>query len=80
MKIAEEISGQMMTERLAAAIAPKLSAIQSLVKKHGSSALETLDAVLKAAEEAPPRLVAATMAGILAFSIGFVELVIRLFG
>jgi hypothetical protein len=76
MKIAEETTGQ----RLAATIAPRLSPIQSVVKKHGNRALKTLDAVLKAAEEAPPRMVAAAMAGILVFSIGFVESVIKLFG
>ena len=80
MKIAEETTGQMMTERLAAAIAPKLSPIQLIVERHTSSALKTLDALLKAAEEAPPKMLAVVMAGSLAFSIGFVELVVKLFG
>jgi hypothetical protein len=80
MKVAEEASGSVMAAWLAGAIGPKLSPIQSVVKKRASRAVETLDAVLEAAEKAPARLVAATMAGILAFSIGSIELVIKLFG
>ena len=76
MKIAEAAYGPV----LVAAAASKLSPLQSLAKNHASCALETLKAVLTAAEEAPARMVAAAMAGILVFSIGFVELVIKLFG
>lgn len=80
MKIAEEASGHVMAARMAAAIAPRLSFVKSVVKKDASRAQEAFEAVLKTAEEAPGRLVAAAIAGILAFSIGFVELVIKIFG
>lgn len=80
MKLAEDASGQVMAVRLAQALAPQLSLIESAVKKDAGRALEAVEVVLKAAEEAPARLVAAAIAAILAFSIGFVELVIKLFG
>ena len=80
MKTAVGASGQLTAARVAAGIAPKLYFAHSVVKKDASRALERLDAAMKVAQEAPARLVAAATAGILAFSIGFVELVVKLLG
>ena len=55
-------------------------AMEPFRTKEWNRGLNAVETVMKAAEEAPARKVAAAMAGSLAISIGFVELVVKLFG
>jgi hypothetical protein len=88
MKTAEDTTGHVIAARMAAAVAPGVSFLESLAKKATqplrskawSQAVEALEAVLKAAEEAPGRKVAAAAAGLIAIGIFLIEALFRAFG
>ncbi|MGA9600986.1 MAG: hypothetical protein WBS22_12185 [Methylocystis sp.] len=88
MKTAEDVTVHVIAARVAAAVASSVSFLGSLAKKatqplrskEWSKAVEAAEAVMKAAEEAPARKVAAAAAGVIAISIFFIEALFRAFG
>jgi hypothetical protein len=88
MKTAEEISDHLIATRLATAFASCVPIVESLRKKAAQPfqtkewgrAVETAETIMKAAEEAPARKVAAATAGVIAVCIFAVEALFRAFG
>jgi len=88
MKTAEDTTGHVIAARMAAAVAPGVSFLESLAKKatlplrskEWSKAVEALEAVLKAPDEAPGRKMAAAAAGVIAIGIFLTEALFRAFG
>lgn len=88
MKTVEDETAHLIAARMAEAIAPGVSFIETSAKRamqrlraqEWKGAVNTIEGVIHYAEEAPARKAAAAIAGALAITIGIVVLVVKLAG